>query len=477
LSTRARHPAEAVGDEVAPPLGAVRHGVTAPRGHALPLPPGGRFGLMFEDAAECQADRDALRALADDMVANAGRGEENEDLPSGYTYLGQFVDHDLTFDPASSLQRRQDPEALWDFRTPALDLDSLYGSGPDVDPFLYDREGGRELGDVRLLGRRDAAGRIVDVPRNDQGVALVGDARNDENLVVSQLHLLFLRFHNIMVGLLRDEGVRGGRTLLLEAQRRVRWHYQWIVVHDFLPAFTGAVIAPAQRTLFNWRARQQRPFMPVEFSAAAYRCGHSMVRSSYRVQPDHLVPLFAPDGQESLRGRTPLTPELRVDWSLFFLPSPEAMGDRTNRAMRVDDRLAPALAHIPGDGRSLAFLNLRRGWALHLPSGQAVAKAVGEPPLQPADLRLDGVREPARTALQESTPLWFYLLREAAVRGAGGQHLGPIGGRIVGEVILGLLEADDTSYVHADPPWTPELAVDGTFTMHDLITFVKNNEP
>jgi hypothetical protein len=465
-----------VGDAVAPPLGAVHHGVTAPRGHDLPLPPGGRFGLMFDGAGECQADREALRALADDMVANAGRGEDNDNLPSGYTYLGQFIDHDLTYDPASTLQRRQDPGALWDFRTPALDLDSLYGSGPDVHPFLYDQDGGDELRAVRLLATRDTSGRSVDLPRNDQDIALLGDARNDENAIVSQLHLLFVRFHNILVDEVRAEGRRGRHALLHEVQQRVRWHYQWIVVHDFLPAFAGDAPAPVGRTLFDWKARQERPFMPVEFSAAAFRCGHSMVRSSYRVQNDHVVPLFAPRGDESLRGRRALDPALRIDWSLFFTPDPHELGDRTNRAMRVDDRLAPVLAHVPPDGHALARLNLLRGWALHLPCGQAVAAAMHEDPLDAEELRLDGVPEPARTALQESTPLWFYLLREAAARGEGGQHLGPVGGRIVAEVILGLLRADRDSYVNSKKRWTPQLAVDGTFTMHDLITFVEERD-
>jgi hypothetical protein len=432
---------------------------------------------MFRFLPHNDVGIDALEALALDMLAHGGVGEDNDHLPSGYTYLGQLIDHDLTFDPVSVLQRDNDPEALIDFRTPALDLDALYGSGPDVQPYLYDFDDERDLRGVRLLVTRDDDGRTVDLARNGQGRALIGDARDDENLITSQLHLLLARFHNILVDQVRDRDGLAGNDLLAEVQRRVRWHYQWIVRHDFLPAFAGPTAAALPQRAF---APTDRPFMPVEFSAAAFRCGHSLVRARYRVRGDRIVPIFAADGEASLRGRRPVPAELRIDWSLFFGPDRRTLTPRANRAMRIDDRLAEPLKRVPPNGDALPLLNLRRGRALGLPSGQAVARAMGVDALEPEELRLDGLPRPARRALQDATPLWFYLLREAAMRGAGGQHLGPVGGRIVAEVLLGLLEADPESYVRRDPAWTPDAELardDGTFLMHDLITFVEAHDP
>src|SRR5262249_4606722 len=151
---------------------------------------------------------------------------------AGFTYLGQFIDHDLTFDPNSKLERENDPDALVDFRTPRLDLDSLYGDGPADNPFLYQDDGVHFL-----LGLNQAF--EEDLPRNSAEArrALIGDPRNDENLIVSQLHLAFLKYHNRVVDALR--AIRpelSGEKLFGEARRIVRWHYQWIVIHEFLRA-------------------------------------------------------------------------------------------------------------------------------------------------------------------------------------------------------------------------------------------------
>jgi hypothetical protein len=471
---------------MAPDGTAGQHGITVPRGlraangpnaNAPPAAPGGRFGLMLEQPP-CTASEEALEALARDMVAHAGAAIDNDRVPSGYTYLGQFIDHDLTFDPASVLQRDNDPEALSDFRTPALDLDSLYGAGPDVQPYLYDydKDAAPGLRGVKLFVQRDEQGRTVDLQRNDQDLALLGDARDDENVITAQIHLLFARFHNILVDQVAAQGDLTGSALLAEAQRRVRHHYQWIVVHDFLPTFAepGAETTP----LKHFAPTPATRYMPMEFSAAAFRCGHSMVRSMYRLNRDHPpLPLFADDAPD-LRGRRALTPEVRLDWRLFFTAAGDPPAPDRNRAMRVDQRLVAPLAHVPPDDRILPRLNLLRGQAVRLPSGQDAAKAMGDDALSAGDLRLGSLPQPVRTELEASTPLWFYLLREAAVRGEGGMHLGPLGARIVAEVILGLLQADSESYMNVEGGWTPDLGpVKGTFTMHDLVAFVEQHEP
>ena len=294
------------------------HGST-PRG--LDLVPSstfteGRFGRMFRDVPVYEHDPRQLSALAKSMIAPidlkdtepVDPTEEDEDenpvIPAGFTYLGQFIDHDITFDPASSLQRQNDPDALHDFRTPRFDLDSVYGRGPDDQPYLYQADRVRMLlGENVGSGTSDPANG-PDLPRNSLGRALTGDPRNDENLIVSQLQCLFLRFHNKMADRVAATGLTGA-DLFRETQRLVRWHYQWVVVNDFLrrvvdgdhgdrstshgaswtscaPRPTGR--APVRRTSPG-PTRPSRPgrqpFMPVEFSVAAYRFGHSMVRPSY----------------------------------------------------------------------------------------------------------------------------------------------------------------------------------------------------
>src|ERR1700688_4780176 len=173
----------------------------------------GRFGRLFRTLPPAQFTDDDLAALAQAMVAQADTptpedqidNEENTGtaadpgISAGYTYLGQFIDHDLTFDPASSLQKQNDPDALVDFRTPRFDLDNLYGRGPDDQPYLYAADGVRVLLGRQLTGNPHDP-KTRDVQRNapDTGPkrALIGDPRNDENVIVSQLQATFLRFHN-----------------------------------------------------------------------------------------------------------------------------------------------------------------------------------------------------------------------------------------------------------------------------------------
>jgi hypothetical protein len=439
---------------------------------ALPGVGGGRFGRMFPHLPRRDPGLPALDALAAALLGREG-SDPNESIPAGYTYLGQFIDHDLTFDPASQLQRDNDPEALIDFRTPRLDLDSVYGAGPDDQPYLYDWADERDPGVRMLLGPgpdRPAGTAAVDLPRNQAGRALIGDARNDENALVAQLHLLFLRFHNQVVEHLREqERAPTGRDLLEDAQREVRWHYQWIVRHEFLPLVTGDTLEHFERRFFRWSGDQ--PFMPVEFSAAAFRFGHSMVRQNYVLRrgtpPVDILP--------GLRGRRPLPEDLVLEWRQFF-PLPDER--RPLGSMRIDTRLAGALRHVPPTGLPLAQLNLERSQALGLPSGTDVAHAIGETALTDGELALgDVVDAEAREALLRAPPLWYYVLRETDRPGNAGTHLGPVGARLVAEVLIGLLEGDPQSYVNQYPEWEPTLGEhQGRFDMPDLIGFTERGE-
>ena len=457
---------------------AAGHGTAVPRGQDLaPGTSGRRFGRMFGSLPACDPGVEAIEALLGLIRTVSGdRSQQNSEIPAGYTYLGQFVDHDITFDPTPISESGNDPLELVNFRTPRYDLDSLYGSGPQVQPYLYDwdfaRPGvkllvGENPRDPRLPDDHDRQPARVDLPRNRRGRALIGDARNDENLIVSQLHLLFIHFHNKVVDCLCRERPHLDDTALFdEARRIVRWHYQWIVVHDLMPQLAGkttacSVMAPSPlgqvptitRRFYRW---EDEPVIPVEFSAAAFRCGHSMVRPEYapKLEPPTSRPIFGgdPDGLH-FGGFRMLPTRLEIDWERFFELTASQSPDRS---MRLDDRISLALFALPPDGkRALPLLNLQRGIALGLPAGRDVARAMDEDPLSREELGLDALRTSSADALFDATPLWYFVLREARKRGSGGRHLGPVGGRIVAEVLVGLLEGDRQSYLSQSPTWSP----------------------
>ena len=433
----------------------------------------GRFGRMFRLPPFIPSDG-RIREIADLMVdAGPNPSADNPTIPAGYTYLGQFIDHDVTFDPVSSLDRQNDPEALVNFRSPRFDLDSLYGRGPADDPFLYDDTRGRQR---MLVQRHDDED---DLPRNHQQVALIGDPRNDENIFVSQLHLTMLKFHNAVVEKVESDRTlrRGSETVFETAQRIVRWHYQWLVVHDFLRRTVGEDTlgrvlddaapdgAKVRRKFYVWR---NDPYIPVEFSVAAYRFGHSQVRARYRLNTFvGALPVFTKDPideapQTHFAGFRILPPRWTIEWARFFEVD-GAGKDERQLSRSIDTKLAAPLVELPpeigGTTPSLILRNLTRGARLALPSGQDVAAHMGASVLTDEELGLPG-GGPA--------PLWYYVLKEAEVR-ADGRSLGPVGGRIVAEVFLGLLEKDPSSYLRNDPSWRPFLGEDGDFTMPDLI--------
>jgi hypothetical protein len=475
------------------PARAGRHGTNVPRGlrRTAAAPPGrGRFGRMFP---LLRAGTLAPRTI-DGLVKAMRRadGDFNRDIPAGYTYLAQFIDHDITFDPLSKLAGDNDPDALVNFRTPRFDLDSLYGSGPKDQPFLYDWSSRDHPGAKLLVGCTVSDGALVfDLPRNEQGRALIGDARNDENLIISQLHLLFVRFHNSVVDDLSIKRPAWGSTRLFEeAQQQVRWHYQWIVMHDFLERIVGKPVteaAIAERCFYKW---EDEPFIPLEFSAAAYRFGHSMVRPDYTLNAHVPGPVaIFPDRDHTgeldhLEGFRRLPGALEIDWEFFYeLSGTSSHGiGRPLASRRIDTNIATGLFNLPanvGAQRELPRLNLLRGRYLRLPSGSRVARAMHVKRLPSEDLLRD-VPANVRDAVRRSPPLWYYILCEANTeRGNGGHHLGPVGGQIVAEVLAGLLEADPSSFINKHPAFKPTLprAARGDFTMPDLVRFALGQPP
>jgi hypothetical protein len=468
----------------------------------------GKFGRLFRTLPPLNLDPSQIQAVVDLMadpgeIAGSGGWSgtpsgTDSDLPSGYTYLAQFVDHDITFDPTSMLDQANDPEALENFRTPRFDLDCLYGLGPVANPWLYDTEDPDKL----LIGVNPDGFTTPDLSRNHQGRALIGDPRNDVHVIISQLHLAFAQFHNKVVDMVRadpslvaavpatpvggwgaapspDVAVTFGQIVTI-----VRWHYQWIVLTQLLPRLVGpetaGLVLPRDKQgrldpeleLYSIR---RKPWMPVEFSAAGYRFGHSLVRDGYILNSTlPPLPVFSVDGDTNplgdLRGFRRLPESWQIEWARFFDNLP-ASGPETQHARGFDTKLVPSLHRLPAGidrmNRSLALLNLTRGVALGLPSGEDVATAVASKVgLDPATVQVD-------TGLAHAAPLWFWILREAETK-TGGKHLGPVGGRIVAEVLVGLGANDPSSFLKHQPDWRPNLpaATAGDFTMADLLTLI-----
>lgn len=470
----------------------------------------GRFGRMFGRLPPFVTDtpqvRDALLEIGDvggimdardlerstdpaELITDPDHSAVNSNNPrlsAGMTFLGQFLDHDMTLDTTSSLERQADPEQISNFRTPSLGLDSVYGRGPNIDAHLYDRNNPTKF----LVEECGTPGRS-DLPRNSQNMPLIGDPRNDENLILSQLQVAFLRFHNACIDHVQAEfGLTEPHAIFEEAQRIVRWHYQWIVIHEFLrKTCTDKVVDDVLkhgRKFYKWR---HEPYIPVEFSVGAYRFGHSQVRPSYLAnfgeQAAPPTPFFAmifTATPSDLLDPSDLSGSCRaarrfVDWPTFF-----DFGDgKVKPNKKIDTVLSTTLFRLPGtvvanpvagkNPSSLAQRNLLRHLTFALPSGQKVAKAMNLEVLEDADFA-----DLQPWGLQDRTPLWFYVLREAAKR-AGGEHLGPVGARIVTEVFIGLLEGDRSSFLSQDREWKPFLPTlnashkGKSFAMVDLLTF------
>lgn len=469
----------------------------------------------------------SLPPMLDTPFGQAEPEDENPVIPAGYTYFGQFIDHDLTFDPNSSLQKLNDPDATEDFRTPRFDLDSLYGRGPDDQPYLY-KDSAADGGGTRfLLGRRqDLTERRGELARNVEGRALIGDPRNDENGIVCQIQAIFLNFHNKVIDNLKAVRPQLNRhELFLETQRIVRWHYQYLVLNDYLKrvvgdamwkkVFKGSLGSVPEPHVEFYLPNDGKSYMPVEFSVAAFRFGHSMIRPSYALRAGdanvggdttgipfsgdevlhrfNRIPIFSDvhKANANLAGFGPLPSGWEIDWNLFFSKSdmptglnqkgvrgvtPQAPGHLTQPSYRIDTKLVDPLAMLPPsvaksgnmpDGiPSLAYRNLLRGSQFELPSGQNVANALGEHVI-PDEVLWANVQAKELKDLQQNpfafrAPLWFYILREAELPehndlsdALGGHHLGPVGGRIVAEVLVGIALNDHTSYLYQDRAWTP----------------------
>ena len=426
-----------------------------------------------------------------------GSNPDNPTMTAGSTFVGQFTDHDITFDQTSRLGQTTNPLTSPNTRTPALDLDSVFGGGPALRPDLYVPNPDGSAGPELKIGSGGVHEDVPRVPDGDGGyAALLGDPRNDENVIIAGLHCAHVLFYNRVVADLgqfslhafpaaRGADLADPYARYLVARQITLWHYQWLLVNEHLPQIAGPDVVADVLSRGNqfYRPPARDAFMPIEFGAAAYRFGHSMVRPSYRANftsgtGDSVSPAADPffalvfdatqpafDGpvtgdRDDLLGGYPAARRY-VGWQTFF-----DFGDgQVKNNKKIDTTISSVLFTLPVPAIAprtqqvptvLPQRNLLRQLTWSLPSGQSVARAMKAAPLAPADLAdIGGVYQPFAT----STPLWYYILAEAKVV-ADGLHLGPVGGRIVTETLIGLLRADPASYLSASPGFSPFLGAD-----------------
>ena len=465
----------------------------------------GNFGRMFRNlppfAPPTNAVRDALMELGslggildanDDLAAGPVAlitdpnlsliNRNNPTHTAGVTFFGQFLDHDMTFDLTSRLGFPTQPVRSPNARTPFFDLDSVYAGGPGGNPELYDPND-------PIKFRVESGGQYEDLPRDPtNNAAIIGDPRNDENIMIAGLHAACLLFHNHAVDLIRSQnpGIPDNDAYV-EGRRLMLWHYQWMILHEFLPHIVPQSVI--DDVLTNGRRfydpLHNEAFIPVEFQIV-YRFGHSMVRPSYRanLHGDHGQPFFGMIFDPAAEGPDPVdlrgfarAPRRFIGWQTFFDFGGAYSADvKPNK--RIDTKVSTPLFQLPLETIpsgtlpiSLMQRNLLRCVTWMLPSGQRIASEMGITPLSNAEL---AELHPIRPSFVQSTPLFYYILKEAELR-EDGLRLGPVGARIVAEVFIGMLQLDPDCYFSVQPDWVPTLPThDGTresFRMIDFLTF------
>ena len=501
------------GDETDPVNVSETPAAAAPKSLAANEAPPFRFSRVGPKGTAL--DPAIIRKVARAMVAEGGG---TGDIPAGFTYLGQFIDHDLTMDRTTvMLGDDVRPVDMLQGRSPRLDLDSLYGNGPgDAGSAKFYEADGLHLKTGTTIADIPAGAKAGhDLPRVGTGaskkakrVALIADPRNDENLIVAQTHLAMIHFHNRVLD--KQPASVPDTQKFTRARKRVSLHYQWMVRHDYLPRICSAAVLndvfTNGRKLVEPNATPDSvPKMPVEFSVAAFRLGHSMVRPTYNWNR-----IFSGNGGlleymfefSGLGGNLGGEIRLITSWLADFRRMYDfAAGGHANlkpasninHARRIDTRITVPLANLPPSvfggpnsipfddlRRNLAFRNITRGKMVKLASGQQMATklnglGVNVTPLTKAQIiggnggaDLDHLTPAEKNELAANTPLWFYILREAELNNG---RLNGVGGRIVAETFHRAMEGSRFSIVR-DPTFRPTLGRNSTtFEMTDLIFF------
>lgn len=475
-----------------------------------------RFGRLFQDIQPYGASDEALLEVGLSsynkdfpayMEDSQFRGtDNNSSIPVGHTYVGQLLTHDISKDEVTKLGKSFDPEAIDNRVTPWIDLDIIYNHAGKLAE--------RDPADPAKLLLGNEIGNERDFPRDAKGRARIPDQRNDQNNNLAQLTAVTMQFHNAMVDRLRaDNADADAEGLFVQAQALTVAHWQAITLTEFLPTFVQQemiddVLANGSKFYHDEMARQG--IVPIEFSVAAFRFGHSIVRGRYTLNEREaadrvrLFPLSPKELERSLVGHRPIPKERQIDWDRFFDFESSIQGDLDDDedqfkglqvSRKIDRFLARPMLRIPKFimlGRpvppgllkeqllpdreilSLASLNLQRGRALGLGSGQAIAKAMGVKPLTNGDMGLCPSAENceewgyvwAGTEDDAEAPLFLYVLEEARIQ-TKGEQLGEVGGRIVAEVIIGLLRADERSILNRE--FVSPLTGTSIYTMADMI--------
>jgi hypothetical protein len=474
-----------------------------------------RFCRLFPTLPKFRPDDAGLIALGQALADPFAPGSGDALIPAGFTYFGQFVDHDITFDRTSGIPDGElEADEIEQGRSPALELDSLYGRGPKKSRELYEADRvrlkigetiGRDMFGVTQSFPNDLPRNPADAPK-DPKRAIIGDPRNDENLIVAQLHLAFLKFHNKVADRLEATTKLKKGKLFEEARKTVIQHYQSVVLHDFVarlvdPTVLDDILRNGRKVFFPKGAPKGKKLcMPIEFSVAAYRMGHSMIRNAYQwnrvFSSDGLagfVPglnLFFEFSKVSgdFLGDSAVPSDWIADWRRMFDFSEQPTGVRhpqLNFTRQIDTKLANGLQNLPEFAtvlephlKFLAVRNLLRGRLVGLPTGQDVAAKLGVMALTPAEVA-SGPHSAMIMAqgFDQKTPLWFYILKEAEVK-HGGMMLGDVGSRLVAETFHGLVEGSEHSILKENG-WKPVLPAHrpDRFTMNDLLLFVDDVNP
>jgi len=428
------------------------------------------FGFMFKDLEPFTSPQPQdLADLAQTMLDPNADSENNANMLSVYTYFGQFIDHDLTLDTLPQPSAPVDPTTLVNGRTFRFDLDSVYGGGPGKSPQLYENDG------LHFKVQNPNPNGVVDLPRNADGSAILVEGRNDENEIISQIHTAFLLSHNKLI----DSGLN-----FAQARAKLVGMYQEIVLGEVLPHFVTAAVVNGELNgslkRFYKAGDRNTPMTPVEFSVAAYRFGHSMVRRAYELTTTTgKIQVFSPTAPD-LRGGRQLPAGRQIDWGNFIeeLTRPENVA-HLNISRKIDPLISSSLFVLPIPGAEatgsnvLAFRNMTRADFYGMADGQDLAKAMGITPIDPTVLS-------DNPAFAQGTPMWFYILAESS-RSTNGKFLGPVGGRIVADVFVRLMQIDRASILRGgnkvsikdeDSTITPRGGVErNMFTLPDLFVF------
>jgi len=384
---------------------------------------------------------------------------------SGFTYFGQFIDHDLTLDLSPSPLSPVDVTKIPNNRTFKLDLDSLYGGGPSVSPKLY------EADKLHFRVQDPNPNGVRDLPRNPDGSAILIEARNDENQVLSQIHVAFLLAHNRLI----DEG-----ATFAQAQAKLQQHYQYAIVHDYLPHILVPNFVEDEFSKNDKRQSKlmkdllKKPdFTPQEFAVSAFRFGHSQVRRAYELNEDtgKLQVFSFADPFASLMGGRQIQAGRQIDWGEFFDDLTDEDPTDINISRKIDPLISSSLFQLPIPGAEaagsnvLAFRNMIRGKFYGMPSGQAIARQQGLPEIPASALNLG-------PGFEGGTPLWYYVLAEAS-RTQSGLRLGALGSRINAAAFAAVLFRDKKAYVNVNKfTLDPRIAGDdGVMTVSDIFRF------